>query len=169
MIKNLKNLSRFQSLFKPSATQQFGAGVKPYDWRDDPKYNPDIYIDKDYPKDPSKYTVPYSAEAPAWQYSTPANYDPSDLTQNFHPELKTIEEYNPGTPAPYWNEEGEVNHEAEYESEDCDFQAEDFKMQHFRKKGPIFGWAFIGGIAFVYIWADFFLQKFPDEDHWRVA
>lgn len=55
-----------------------------YDWRDDPSVN------ESYEQDPRQvglkdcmdYHFPHTAKVPEWVYSSPANYNQKDLTQN---------------------------------------------------------------------------------------
>jgi hypothetical protein len=61
----------------------------------------------------------------------------------------------------------DVAHEYDYESEDLDFQPEDFHSQHFRKKGHMWMWFVVALMPFIFFSAEFFLQKYPDEDYWR--
>ena len=49
-----------------------------------------------------------------------------------------------------------------------DFQPESFKTQHFRKKGKLIMWVVIGFLPFIYMASEFYLQKYPDDYHWRL-
>ena len=58
-------------------------------------------------------------------------------------------------------------HEYDYESEDCDFQAETFESQHFRKKGPFWIWLIAGTTPLWFFASELFLQYWPEDDNWR--
>ena len=54
--------------------RSFGAGGRPYDWRDDPEQNPDYQRDMKMYKtrDARTYTTPYSGnDGPVWIFSHP--------------------------------------------------------------------------------------------------
>ena len=70
--------------------------------------------------------------------------------------------------APVGDIQADIAHEYDYESEDVDFQPESFKTQHFRKKGKLVIWVLVGMIPYIFVSSEFFLQKFPDEYHWRL-
>jgi hypothetical protein len=70
--------------------------------------------------------------------------------------------------ASYWDPDNDMAHEFDYESEDLDFQPEDFKTQHFKKKGPIWPWFIAAMTWHIYFWLEFLYQHYPDEDNWRV-
>jgi len=48
-----------------------------------------------------------------------------------------------------------------------DFQPESFETQHFRKKGPIYMWMFVGAMPLLFFANEFFYQGWSDEDAWR--
>lgn len=150
----------------------YPAHAHEYDWRDDPKYNPDITIlsrHKNCP-DPATYVWPFEgrSEYPIYGLTVPTDYlyKPNLI---FKAENKRVEEEYTPLKVAVWDPDGEVNHEFDYESEDCDFQAESFKLQHFRKKGPLFGWILAALSPFIYFWAEFLYQHYPDEDHWKIT
>jgi len=70
--------------------------------------------------------------------------------------------------ASYSSYDDDVAHEYDYESEDLDFQPETFKMQHFRKKGPLTGWIICAMLPLIYFHIEFLYNHYPDEDHWRI-
>eukprot|EP01017_Pseudomicrothorax_dubius_P024192 TRINITY_DN2574_c0_g1_i1.p1 TRINITY_DN2574_c0_g1~~TRINITY_DN2574_c0_g1_i1.p1 ORF type:complete len:258 (+),score=64.90 TRINITY_DN2574_c0_g1_i1:122-895(+) len=142
---------------------------KVYDWRDDPKINKDLYVDaRDGDIDPSTYTFPYQGKDD-WYFPCFENkVDLDDITLNVRPENRPSFDF-PQLTAPYWNPDSDMAHEYDYESEDLDFQAESFHMQHFRKKGPLWGWMIIANFFVIYFWLEFIYQHYPDEVHYRVA
>jgi len=147
-----------------------GHHAKEYDWRDDPKYNKDLYRDvRDIGWDPTTYTYPYQGRE---EFSSPfpsKNINLDDVTLNIRPENRKYHVDATGLMrATYWNPDGDFAHEADYESEDLDFQAEDFKTQHFKKKGPIWPYFIAGNLFLVYFWMEFMYQHYPDEDYFRI-
>jgi hypothetical protein len=56
----------------------------------------------------------------------------------------------------------DIAHEKDYESEDLDYQPESFSTQHFRKKGPIWMWLFVGALPFLFFGGEFFYQGYCD-------
>jgi len=148
-----------------------GHEVKEYDWRDDPAVNNDIYVDpRDRGWDHTKYVFPYEGRDDWWfPINGDAAYEPGNVALNLRPEHKKFDRDFTGMRAPYWKEKEEVAHEADYESEDLDFQAEDFKMQHFKKKGYIWPYFIAGNLFFLGFWLEFIVQHYPDEDHWKIA
>jgi len=148
-----------------------GHHVEEYDWRDDPKVNNDLYVDpRDRGWDPKTYQFPYVGED-HWRFPVLGHqaYDPYSVNSILRPENKPFDVDFPGMRVSYWNERAEVAHEADYESEDLDFQAEDFKTQHFRKKGYLWPYYILGNLFFLGFWLEFIAQHYPDEDHWRVS
>jgi len=175
MLKTVQKLVKSRALLQVHVQKAYFGGhgheVKEYDWRDDPKVNNDIYVDpRDRGWDPTTYTFPYEGRDD-WFFpiNGDAAYKPGDVSLNLRPEHKKGDVDYTGMRAPYWNERAEVAHEADYESEDLDFQAEDFKMQHFRKKGPNTMYFFVGNLFILGFWLEFIAQHYPDEDHWRIS
>ncbi|CAD8056116.1 unnamed protein product [Paramecium primaurelia] len=148
------------------------AHSKPYDWRDDPKHNPDYLIPTKHINcpDPKTYVWPFEGRLepfnPSEALSQNHLYDSSLLLK---PENKQVGQPIHHLTAAQQDQDADVNHEFDYESEDCDFQTESFRTQHFRKRGPMWPWALIATMPFVYFWVEFLYQRYPDEDHWRIT
>ena len=96
---------------------------KPYDWRDDYSKNLDFEENPLYrgTPDPREYEYPYQAEARAWVYSHPAQYNPKDLRQTFYG-AKHVGPLHNEMRAPVGDIQADIAHEYDYESEDVDFQ-----------------------------------------------
>lgn len=97
---------------------------KPYDWRDDPKYNPDVTQLSRHRgcPDPKTYVWPFEGRT---EYENLGLSVPQDHlytpTLIMKPENKKVLEQYTNLRAAEWDPESEVNHEFDYESEDCDF------------------------------------------------
>ena len=77
-----------------------------------------------------EYTFPHTGTAPQWVYSIRDNNVLYNLQKKMSPENEKIHDvYTPGTPVPITDLEHDMAHERDFESEDLDFQPEDFKMQ----------------------------------------
>jgi len=111
-------------------------------------------------------TLPYQCEPDTYTFEQP-EWDRKDLGLNFRPENACITFPTPLQHAIYWDPEQDYPHEADYGSEDLDFQPECFKTQHFKKKGFIWPWIVVGFMPFIYLWVEYLLQHQPDEDHWK--
>ncbi|KRX05138.1 hypothetical protein PPERSA_06772 [Pseudocohnilembus persalinus] len=165
LVKQAKKL-QLQQIQKAA----FGHGAhKPYDWRDDPKFNSDLTQDcRDRGWNPEEYAFPYNKAHDDWYFpQQPDSYKSQSLSQNLRPEYKISTENFNTMPASYSSYDADVAHEYDYESEDLDFQCESFEMQHFRKKGPISQWIILGFLPLIYFYLDFMYQHAPDEDYWR--
>jgi hypothetical protein len=70
MLTKLKYLHSLRRLNKTALTAFSGGHghhEKPYDWRDDPKHNTELYDDvRDRGWDPSKYNFPYDKAHDGW-------------------------------------------------------------------------------------------------------
>ncbi len=90
MLANFKHLHCFKRLVNPSLRAFSGHAPKAYDWRDDPKYNPDLFNDaRDSGWNHEKYDYPYTKSHDGWHFPTiPDNYKITDLTTNLYPENK---------------------------------------------------------------------------------
>ena len=62
-----------------------------------------------------------------------------------------------------------IEHLADYESEDLDFQPDTFSSQHFRSKGSILGYILMGFLPIFFFTNEFFFNHYPDEDYWRIS
>lgn len=63
---------------------------KQYDWRDDPKYNPDItYNPRNFDWHPEKYVTPYMSEPDPWIFPV-TKFDNTDVSLNACPENRKI-------------------------------------------------------------------------------
>jgi len=69
--------------------------------------------------------------------------------------------------AAYWDPDNDVAHEIDYGSEDLDFQPDDFKTQHFKKKGFIWPFLLVALAPWLYFWNEYVAQGFPDREHWK--
>jgi hypothetical protein len=144
----------------------FGGGhhVKEYDWRDDPKYNPDlVYNPRNFDWKPETYTFPFSHEGEKWWFPY-RDHDNSDLSINRAPEFRKVIPKNLMS-ASHWDPVHDFDHERDFESEDMDVQPDDFKSQHFRKKGPSWQYLAVGILPLLYTFADIVYQRYPDEDY----
>lgn len=143
---------------------------KEYDWRDDPKVNKDLYDDvRGRGWNPENYTFPYEGRDDWYFINHPKELKIDQLTHNLRPEFKPSTELNNTMTANEWSMEGDIAHEYDYESEDLDFQPESIKMQHYRKKGPIWGYFILGCLPIIYFFSDFIYQNANDEDSWRIS
>ncbi len=115
----------------------FGGHHKPYDWRDDPVANPNLSEDvRSIGWKPTEYSYPYQHTQDLdadWDMKDvfPANYSHYDLSQNHRPENRMVELHNPMSVG-VDDKPHAIEHLADYESEDCDFQPDTFSSQHFR-------------------------------------
>lgn len=151
----------------------FSAPVKKeYDWRDDITRNPDITTaDPRYQVGQiniDEMPMPYEHEPDTWQpaYSRTYNYNDASIIydhrlSNHH--YPPTEQY-----AAYWDPDNDVAHEIDYGSEDLDFQPDDFKTQHFKKKGFMWPFLLVAALPWLYFWNEYLAQGFPDRDHWKM-
>jgi len=97
---------------------------KEYDWRDDPKYNNDLYQDlRDLGiPDPVTMASPYDG-VDHWRTPFPSpSVNLDDITINIRAENQKYDVYAEGTlRPPYYTLSNDIAHEADYESEDFDF------------------------------------------------
>lgn len=174
MLRTVQKFARNKAIsqfYTPKASFGGHHEVKEYDWRDDPNVNNDLVVDiRDRGWDPAKYKFPYEGKD-EWFFPIQGHeaYKSSDVTLNLRPENKKFDVDYTKMRVSYWNQDAEVAHEADYESEDLDFSPEDFKTQHFRKKGPLFLYYICGNLLVLGFWLEFITQHFPDEDHWRIS
>lgn len=98
MLTKLKYLHSFRGICNRSL-QAFGGGhghghghghEQPYDWRDDPKYNPDLHQDiRDRGWNPDSYSFPYQVAHDGWYFPQfPDNYTSTDISLILKPENK---------------------------------------------------------------------------------
>lgn len=145
-----------------------GHHEKVYDWRDDPTVNESYEQDirQIGLKDAHDYHFPHTAKPSEWIYSASPSYNQKDLTQNIRECTRDLSLNNSLSP-PETDWMADVAHEKDYESEDLDFQAESFETQHFRKKGPIYMWIWVGLFPITFFSCEFFLQGWVDDDNYR--
>ena len=58
------------------------------------------------------------------------------------------------------DKEHAIEHLADYESEDCDFQPDTFSSQHFRHKGPMTGFTILGILPILFFTNEFFFNHY---------
>ena len=63
--------------------------------------------------------------------------------------------------------DNDILHEEDHESEDYDFQCDEFKTQHFKKQGWLSPWVLCGGLVFFYFWLEYMYSHYPDDEYWR--
>lgn len=93
------------------------------------EYNKDLFVDVrlrgwDY----KNYTFPHTAPPTPWIYSVPSSAIYT-IAANARPDNKLMADVESPMKAPEWDPEHDMAHERDFESEDLDFQPEDFKMQ----------------------------------------
>ena len=72
--------------------------VKEYDWRDDPKYNKDLYKDiRDIGWDPTEYKCPYEGREDWDLPFPPPKYNLDDVSINLRPENRRYHINAPGS------------------------------------------------------------------------
>ena len=154
--------------FLPRMRFSGGDHHKVYDWRDDTSVNEGFEQDSREVGlvDPLDYHFPHTAKASEWILSAPADFNNKDLTQNIKNSTRIVQiQNNPSPPETDWM--ADVAHEKDYESEDLDFQPESFETQHFRKKGPIYMWIWVGLFPITFFACEFFFQGWVDDDNYR--
>jgi hypothetical protein len=75
-----------------------------------------------------EYTFPFTGKADSWQLAIPDSVI-YDLRKNVSPIVRQMSDVRSPMRAALWDPEHDMAHERDFESEDLDFQPEDFKMQ----------------------------------------
>merc|ERR1711957_62322 len=70
-------------------------------------------------------------------------------------------------PSPEFEIDDEVAHEADFGSEDLDFQPEEFTTQHFHRVGWLWPWLIMGFSGLLYCIGELLYQKAPDHLTYR--
>ena len=85
----VKNFGKLRTLHNIAVRRFGGGGHKEYDWRDDPKYNKDLYIDPRHTGwNPETYTFPYEGRTDWYMPEFPQNFDFSNVALNLRPDNK---------------------------------------------------------------------------------
>ena len=149
--------------------RKFGGGhAEKYDWRKDPNYNPFFTTDfSDLGLENVKLTAPLEVEAkPDKIVLPPADVDISSPYVNFVPE-KIFYPQEKGLRLPDFDIIHDVDHEADYGSEDMDFQPDDYKSQHFHKPGWIWPWILVALSLPLYVAFELGYQHYPDHNFFK--
>ena len=148
--------------------KNFGSSHYVYDWRTDPKYNP--YHTTDYSDvginqaDLQSPTV--APRTPLNVILPPEGVDISSPNVNFNYHSTPIERRTI-TRAPDWDHKHDVDHEADFGSEDMDFQPECYKTQHFHKQGWIWPWVIVAFAGLLYVGFELGYAHYPDHNFFK--
>lgn len=93
MIK-LKNFGKLRALHNTTMRMFSGPAIKEYDWRDDPTYNKDLYLDPRHTGwNPETYTTPYEGRTDWYFNIHPENFDYSNVALNLRPDNKKSDQF----------------------------------------------------------------------------
>ena len=156
-------------LFRRIITKNFGGSHhKVYDWRTDPKMNPFYTTDySDVGLDVSSLSSPTVApERPLNVSLPPKNVDITSPYVNYNSHSTPFDRIIP-TRAPDFDHKHDIDHEADFGSEDMDFQPECYKTQHFHKQGWLWPWVGIAFIGLIYVGFELGYQHYPDHNYFK--
>ena len=94
----------------------------------------------------------------------PKDYDMYSLHMNHRPENRLCELHNPMSVG-VDDKDHAIEHLADYESEDCDFQPDTFSSQHFRQKGPMLGFFIIGFLPIFFFGNEFLFNHYVNTNN----
>ena len=158
-----------QAQLRQIIQKSFGGGHHhKYDWRTDPQKNPFHTTDfSDVGLEGVHLQSPTVADPlPMYVYPPPEGVDISSPNINFNPSRPI-----PPSPiimrAPDWDFQHDVDHEADFGSEDMDFQPECYKTQHFHKQGWLFPWVLVAMAGPLYVLFELVYMHYPDHNWFK--
>ena len=149
--------------------KNFGAaGPVKYDWRTDPKYNPFFTTEfSDVGLEGQVLQCPIlDAKHNMDPVLPPADVDLSSPHVNYSPHLVIPKFITPIRQADF-HLVHDMDHEADFGSEDMDFQPDDFRTQHFHKQGWVWPWFFMGFAGAIYFAMELAYQHYPDHNFFK--